>query len=153
MSDLKENLKESLDTLMSISQLDIDDAHAYELAISNLEDEDVKVKFRRFKADHERHIVEVNALIKEFGGTAPEYSRDFKGFLISGYTALRSMMGTKGALEAMHTNEKMTVHMYEEALKKDLDPITRGLLIRNLEDEKEHLSFIEGVLANENWDR
>lgn len=153
MSEVMENLKESLDALVSIAQLDIDDAHAYELAISNLEDEGVKAKFRGFKADHERHIVEINALIKEFNGTPLEHSRDFKGFLISGYTAVRSMMGTKGALEAMHTNEKMTVKHYEEALQKDLDPITRGLLLKNLEDEREHLSYIEEVLVNESWKR
>jgi uncharacterized protein (TIGR02284 family) len=151
MTQLMENLKESLDTLTSIAQLDIDDAHAYEHAIANLEDEGIKAKFRSFKADHERHIVEINALIKEFDGTPPEYSRDFKGFLISGYTAIRSMMGTKGALEAMQTNETMTVKLYEEALQKDLDPITRGLLLKNLEDEREHLRFIEDLLSNEVW--
>lgn len=80
--------------------MDIDDAHADDQAISNLENDEIKAKFKVFKSDHERHILEISKLIKELEGKPPEYTRDFKGYLISGYTAVRSMMGTKGALEA-----------------------------------------------------
>lgn len=146
-----ENLKETLDTLISMAQLDIDDAHAYEQAISNLEDSILKEKFEVFKSDHERHIREISNLIKELGGKPPEYSRDFKGYLISGYTAIRSMMGTKGALEAMQTNEKMTVKRYEDALEKNLTPNARELLAKNLQEERGHLRFIENVLSTESW--
>lgn len=132
-------------------QLDIDDAHAYEQVISNLEDEDLKSKFQEFKKDHERHIQEISTLIKEMEGVPPEYSRDFKGYLISGYTAIRSMMGTKGALEAMQTNEKMTVKRYEEALQKNLSSKVRDLLTRNFQDERRHLSFIETVLLSQRY--
>lgn len=151
MTNISDHLKENLETLMSIMQLDIDDAHAYEQVISNLEDEELKSKFQEFKKDHERHIQEIATLIKEMEGVPPEYSRDFKGYLISGYTAIRSMMGTKGALEAMQTNEKMTVKRYEEALQKNLSSKARDLLTKNFQDERRHLSFIETVLSSERY--
>ncbi|MBH1989872.1 MAG: DUF2383 domain-containing protein [Alphaproteobacteria bacterium] len=151
MTNNLENLKESLDVLISIAQLDIDDAHAYDQAISNLGDEEIKAKFTLFKSDHERHILELSKLIKELEGKPPEYSRDFKGYLISGYTAVRSMMGTKGALEAMQTNEKMTVKRYEEALQNNLNPMARELLTKNLQEERLHLKFIENALSSEIW--
>lgn len=147
MTIILEDVKETVNTLNEIAQLEIDDAHAYNQAISNIEDLRLKDSFLTFKVDCERHIGETSQLIQELGGEPPEYSRDFKGYLITGYTAIRSMMGTKGALEAMHTNEKLTVRRYEDALQKNITPTAKGLLAKNLMDARRHLNFIESSIA------
>jgi hypothetical protein len=51
--------------------------------------------------DHKRHIELLASEIPTLGGTPPDYSPDFKGYLISGFTSLRSITGTEGALKAM----------------------------------------------------
>jgi hypothetical protein len=61
------------------------------------------------------------------------------------------MMGTKGALEAMQTNEKMTVHRYKAALDKNLNQAARDLLSKNLDDEYVHLEYIDNLLCSHDW--
>lgn len=53
--------------------------------------------------------------MRELQGTPPDLTADFKGFFIKGFTALRSMIGAKGALQAMETNERLTTSTYEKA--------------------------------------
>ena len=50
------------------------------------------------------------------GGNPPKRSVDLKGLLLEGFTALRSVTGTEGALKAMQSNEKTTNKKYQEAL-------------------------------------
>lgn len=45
----------------------------------------------------------------------------------------------------------MTVKRYEEALQKNLNPMARELLTKNLQEERLHLRFIENALSSESW--
>ncbi len=143
---------EIVNCLLNLVQLDIDAVHAYRQAIQKIDIQTVKDQLTLFKADHHRHIKDLSPMIETFGGTSPEFSKDFKGYLIEGFTAIRSITGTEGALKAMKTNEQLTTKTYDKALKNDLPPEVREVVARNSEDEKRHLQYIERALENRVWE-
>jgi uncharacterized protein (TIGR02284 family) len=141
------NRDDILDNLQKLIQLDVDATHAYDQAIKNVNEQVIKDKLIQFQADHRRHIDLLSAKVLELGGTPPELTSDFKGFIISGFTALRSLTGTKGALEAMETNERLTTSKYEEASKKDFPVDILTIVQSNLADEQRHLSYVREAIT------
>ncbi len=139
---------EIIHLLQKLAQLDIDAWNAYGQAIEKLETAlDVRDKLERYRGDHHRHVTDLSAKIRELEGDPPEFSKDFKGFLISGFTSLRSLTGTQGVLAAMETNEKLTNRKYADAVREEgLPSDIHALLEANYEDEKEHLHYIEDRL-------
>lgn len=141
------NRDEILNNIEKLIHLDVDATHAYDQAIKNVNEPMIKDKLVQFQADHRRHIDLLSAKVLELGGIPPELTSDFKGFLISGFTALRSLTGTKGALEAMETNEKLTTAKYDEASKKDFPADILSIIQGNLADEQRHLSFVREAIS------
>ncbi len=135
--------KEIAKKLSSLAQLDIDAVHAYKEAIEKVEDLQIRENLTRYREDHERHFSELSAEIRRLGETPPEFSPDFKGYLIQGFTSLRSMTGTEGALKAMHTNEKLTNKTYKEAGSWNLPTDIQTIIDQAYEDERHHLEYIE----------
>ena len=138
---------EILNQLEKLIQLDVDATHAYDQAIKNVDEQAIKDKLLLFQGDHRRHIDLLSAKVLELGGTPPELASDFKGFFISGFTALRSLTGTKGALEAMETNEKLTTSKYQDAAQMAWPTDISSLIQSNLADEQRHLSFVREAIA------
>lgn len=149
MTDSKELLKR----LVSLTQLDIDAVHAYTAAIDRIDLSDVKDRLIAFRGDHERHIVDLSPLIEELGGQAPKNTPDFKGFVIQGFTALRSMISNESALKAMKSNEELTNKTYEQALKLEFPEKMRTIIERNREDERRHLDYVNQCINERVWDR
>jgi rubrerythrin len=139
---------EILTQLEKLIQLDVDATHAYDQAIKNVDEQVIKDKLLLFQGDHRRHIDLLSAKVLELGGTPPELASDFKGFFISGFTALRSLTGTKGALEAMETNEKLTTSKYQDAVQLVWPTDITSLIQSNLSDEQRHLAFVREAIAN-----
>lgn len=137
---------EIVNKLNSLVQLDIDAVHAYKEATEKVENPVVREHLTLYRQDHDRHIADLSAEIRKLGGTPPEYSLDFKGYLIKGFTSLRSATGTEGALNAMHTNEKLTNKEYEAAKYWDLPPDLKQIIALAREDERRHLEYIERAL-------
>lgn len=137
---------ESIKALSELSQWDIDAIKAYEQAISNIQEMEIANTLDRFKQDHERHASELNQAIERLGGTPPSHSPDVKGFLIQGFTAIRSMTGTVGALKAMISNEKIINKTYAEASQKLWPEELKGLIEHNYSDERLHLDTIEKLV-------
>lgn len=143
--------QELIEELGSLAQLDIDAVHAYEQAIEKIDLPVIREHMMRYRDDHQRHVTELSAAIRELGGEPPEYSPDLKGFLISGFTSLRSMTGTEGALKAMLSNEKLTNKKYEQA--RDWPPNAyQELILKNYEDERRHIGYIEAAIENKAWE-
>jgi len=143
--------EKSFETVLNeIIQLDIDASFAYLQAIEAIEEDDIRINFMKFQNDHLRHIKELSAAVIKLGGIPPEHTKDFKGYLIEGITNLRSITGSKGALKAMKTNEKMTNYLYKNALNnKDMPVKIQLILQQNYHDAERHLQYIEDVLEQE----
>lgn len=134
--------KELCDNLEKLVHLDIDAIHAYDQAIEKIDVESIRSQITDFKRDHERHVSDLSEIIRSNGGEVPEFSRDFKGFFIEGFTALRSATGTEGALKAMQVNEKLTNSKYDDSLSWDVPQDVKDVLMRNREDERRHIEYI-----------
>jgi len=127
----------------TLIQLDIDAVHAYEQAIQNIGIEEIRSRLTEYKDDHQRHVSELSSYVQSNGGGLPEFSPDFKGFLIQGFTALRSSTGTVGALKAMMMNEKLTNKKYSEATEWDIPSEAMSIIQKNYSDEQRHLEFVQ----------
>jgi uncharacterized protein (TIGR02284 family) len=137
-----------VELLADLAQLDIDASHAYEQALKNIDQEEVYRHIDMFRNDHLRHIDELNSLIEKYDGEPVENTQDFKGYLIEGFTSLRSMTGTEGALKAMESNEVLTNKNYKNALDKatTVPEDVKKLLQANYGDEQRHLDYIRNTL-------
>lgn len=139
---------ELIDQLNSLIKLDVDAVEAYGQAIKHIKYDDIRQQLTDFQDDHRDHISNLSAVVREFGGEPVKPSPDFKGYLIEGFTALKSITSTKGALEAMETNEKLTNRKYEEAAAMKMPSHVQKIILHNLSQEQRHLHFIQDVLIN-----
>lgn len=144
--------KETIKKINSLIHLDIDAFHAYEQAMKNVTEEIIRDQLAEYRNDHHRHFRELSAVLQAMGGEPPDFSPDFKGFFLQGFTSLRSATGTEGALKAMETNEKLTNKTYEEASSWDLPLDAISLVRSNLDDEKLHLRYIQTALRDRIWE-
>jgi rubrerythrin len=144
-------MKKTMKTIRKMIQLDIDAVHAYEQALVKIDDREIKSQISAFRDDHRRHIDDLSDYLRNHNETVPKMERDLKGFLIEGFTALRSATGTEGALKAMKSNEKITNSQYQDAIDEVELEDARVLLQKNYEDEKRHLAYIEQVLDSKEW--
>lgn len=135
----------AVDHLQHLVRIDRDAVRAYTQAIDNVKDEAVGRMLAGFRGDHERHIADLSAAITRMGGQVPQ-SAHLAGFALAGFTGVAANMGVQGALMAMQSNEIVTSQAYELALRAELPETVRGLVERNLSDERRHLEAIRGWL-------
>jgi uncharacterized protein (TIGR02284 family) len=138
--------EEMVDKLNSLIKVDVDASRAYGHAIEEIDAQDVRQQFTKYRSDHDRHITDLSHMVRELGGKPTEIAPDIKGYLLEGFTAIRSKIGTHGSLNAMLTNEKLTNKMYKDAMSWDLSQEAKSLIERNYGDEQRHLHYIEQKL-------
>lgn len=138
--------QEIIDHLTNLVQLDIDAILAYDHAIADIDEMRIRNNLERFRGDHERHVENLSRLIVTYGGRPPEFSRDFKGFIIEGMTAIMTKGGTRSTLLAMTSNEAITNARYRAATSLDFPPEIKETIQHNYRDEQHHIAFIKEVL-------
>lgn len=131
--------------LIALAQLDVDAVLAYEQALKNIDDGETAIleALESFKADHVRHIDDLSEVVRGLGETPPEFSRDLKGLVIEGMTALMSKVGTRSALLAMTQNEMLTNSSYKAALEMEMPRAAKLVIERNYADEQRHIAVIK----------
>jgi uncharacterized protein (TIGR02284 family) len=142
-----------LHRLTSLFHLDVDATRAYQQAIDNTDHPPVVNQLRSFQADHERHIADLGALIRKFGGEVPDRKPGIKGFILGGFTAIRSQTGTIGALKAMEVNENLANRTYKGVLDLDLPADARVVIERNYQDELRHIDWIRQAVIRRSWEQ
>lgn len=146
------NDQDIIDKLQDLCQLDIDAFHAYGKAIEHIDAPMLREQIAKFQSDHERHVSDLSAIIRRLDGEPPEFSRDFKGFLLEGFTALRSMTGTEGAMKALKSAEEMTNKRYGDARSWDMPLDIISVIQSNFEDEQRHIHYVEQAIDNRVWE-
>ncbi len=134
--------------LKDLAQLDIDACEAYKQALKHIQEEEIYEAIKGFRDDHVQHVEDLSTFIIRFGDHPPAFTQDFKGYLIEGFTALRSLTGTEGALKAMRMNEVLTNTTYKKALSWDLPEEIKAVIEKNYDDEKRHIQYIESTLRS-----
>jgi uncharacterized protein (TIGR02284 family) len=138
---------EILKRLNDLIQLDVDAVEAYTQAIRHVKYDDIKKRLTEYQEDHKDHVQDLTAMVRSLDGKPVDSTPDLKGYLIEGFTALRSVTGPKGALEAMRSNERLTNRRYEEAAALDFPEEVLALVKKNLTDERVHLHYIEEIIT------
>ncbi len=134
--------------LNDLVALDFDAVAAYNAAVERLEDPEARKQLTAFRADHERHIRDLQALMHSIGQEPPTEA-DTKGVLTKGKVVIAGLAGDRAILQAMLSNEQDTNTAYERAAKReDMDAETRELMHGNLEDERRHRAWIEEYLGD-----
>lgn len=141
--------KETANRLNSLIKLDIDAVSAYNQTIDQVQESDIRERFIQYRDDHERHIAVLSEVVRSLGEKPPERSKDFRGFLIQGFTTIMGLGSTQPALQAMENNEKLTNKKYKEATGWDLDLEMRKIIDGAYEDEQKHLAYIQQKLGHE----
>ncbi|AGC42407.1 hypothetical protein MYSTI_01058 [Myxococcus stipitatus DSM 14675] len=145
--------KSEVARLRSLAQLDADAVGAYDTALSRIPEPLVRERLGEFRADHLRHVRELNAFIHLFGGVPLELRPDLKGAAMKGLTAMSCMMGTEAALVAMMGNEEFSNRAYDLALRFDWSPDVQGLIERHREDERRHILWIREAVRTRPWEK
>jgi uncharacterized protein (TIGR02284 family) len=134
-SDLVEALK-------NLIELDFNAIEAYEAAVERLDDATTRQTMMAFMADHERHTQVLRQVVFQMGGEVPAKG-DFKRVLTKGKVVIGEIIGDRGILMAMKSNEDDTNAAYENAAARtDVDSELQQILDRNLADERRHRAWI-----------
>ncbi|MFP4162929.1 MAG: ferritin-like domain-containing protein [Chitinispirillaceae bacterium] len=138
--------KEIIKKLSSLMKLDYDATQAYEKALDNISDMDIKARIRKYHDDHMRHVDNLSDIITGLGGTPPERSSDIRGLFLSGVAALQGITGTGGALKSLQSGEKITNKSYNDAVHQDFPLDIKNVLEGNFRDEQIHMEYINSML-------
>ena len=84
-----------------------------------------KEAFSAFKDDHQRHVAELGAIVRQEGDTPPSKG-DMKRLLTEGKVVLAALAGDKAILRAMKSNEDDTNAAYERATGRTDLPVGPG---------------------------
>ncbi len=131
-----------ISVLNNLIQVDIDTHHTYTQAMLALSSSQLAQTLKSFRDEHEQHIKVLSKIVLARGGTPPKFSRDFKGYMISGYTAVKVKGSVYSVFQAMETNEALSVMYHNDALKVDLPNDVRRIIQMHFETEKNHLACI-----------
>lgn len=140
-----------VEELNEVLQIDIDAVGAYQTAIDAIHESEIKRQLLQFKSDHERHITDLNEIIKRSGGD-PETRPDFRGFVRKSFTRVAGLVGTEATLRAMLSNEKLTNDVYGRHVRMGFPPDVLELLQRNFGDEQRHFAWIDDCLRQRLWE-
>ena len=137
--------RELIKALSRLLKSEIDAMHSYEQILPKIEDDIMRNRLTEFHHSREQHIEELTEMIVRMGGT-PEHTKAIKGYLIEGYSVLRSLTGTKGALKAVQSIEEMTNRYYDEVVSWEIDDNVSAMLKKHFTDVKIHLDYINNNL-------
>lgn len=144
-----------VEELGELIRFDYDAIGAYTAAIDDVRESEIREVFVRFREDHERHVLDLSAIVRRLGGTPPT-KPDLRGFMRKTMTKVAGLGGTKGTLEAMKSNERVLSERYAYHRSFEWPSDIRQAIDRGQEDEKRHLTWIEQALAglaDHSWDK
>ncbi len=142
--------KELVKILEHVAQYAIDGTFIIAQGISSLRDLSLRDGLTKIKDKYEEGVNKISEFIVNYGGEAPEYTRDFKGFFMQGYTGMRGMISDQGVMKALATNTKMFVTAFETALKNVNIPDEVQIALQSMLDEaKKHLEYFNDKSEND----
>ena len=127
--------KETAKVLQNLTQYEIDASFLISQSIANVENQALKDKLFTLKDECEKAITALSVLVKNYGGKVPDYNKDFKGYFMEGYAAMRGAFTDQGALEALHTNLTLILKAFKSALDSSL-PADAQEVVKKIYDSK-----------------
>ncbi len=138
------NNQDAVNHLKSLAQYEIDHSFLMQQAVHNLKDSEIIQKLGSHRDAIEDNIKQLCAAVEKLGGEAPEHSRDFKGFFMQGYAALRGITSDYGVLQALDSNEKLIMDAYEKTLHLELPQEAQKVVQEAYNKDKGILQTVHG---------
>lgn len=139
----KKNQEETTKVLQKLTQYAIDESFLISQCIDNLSNRALKDKLHLINSKCADNIKELSTLLIKYGGNAPDYSKDFKGYFMSGYAAMRGVFTDQGTLNALHTNLKLILKAFDSALSSSVPTEVKETIKKVYEDNKKAIQTIE----------
>ena len=140
-----------IEELNELIRFDFDAIGAYDTAISGIHEPAARDPLVQFRADHERHIVELSAIVRRLGAK-PVDKADLKGLARKTMTKIAELGGTELVLKAMHSNERVLVKAYMHHQSLDFPEDIAQLIHKNFMDEERHFAWVESALQSRIWE-
>ncbi|MGZ8491657.1 MAG: DUF2383 domain-containing protein [Gemmatirosa sp.] len=133
--------------LNDLLQLDHDAVQSYTLAMHELEHAAYRETLRRYRADHERHIEELAALVRAHGGMPMEFPHP-TGVAKLAKQALGGVGGDRRVLLAFRANERQARDKYARAAERAADwpEDVQAVVRRGAADEARHYDWADATL-------
>lgn len=132
--------------LNDLLQLDHDAVSAYTLAIGALNNDGYKEAVRRFRADHERHIVDLAHLVHIHHGEPAHTAHEPAGVFKLAVEAVGAARGDTALLIAFKANERQSRAKYVKAAANSFPAEIAAVLRRAADDEGRHYAWATSVL-------
>lgn len=132
--------------LTDLLQLEQDALPAYSIAIASLRDPVLRDDLRAHRADHERHVEALSALIRDRGGIPLLLPHLPTGFFKLAVQAAGAPGGDRAVLLAFLSNEWQSQEKYARHAARPHDPDVAAVLRRHAEDEARHYAWARDAL-------
>ena len=129
-------------TLNDLIQLDHDAVQSYTLALALITDSARHEVLSGFRADHERHVRELAALVRAHGGVPIHLPHIPTGPFKLAMQATGAVAGDHGVLLAFKTNEGQVRERYRRALDESWPPEAQTVVARAAHDEDVHYEWV-----------
>jgi len=140
-----------IEELNELIRYDYDAIGAYSTAIDDIKELSCREPLKEFRGDHERHVLELSAIVRSLGG-APAEKPDLKGVVRKTMTKIAGLGGTELIMKAMRSNEEVLNKTYSHHLSLDFPDDIREMIRRNYQDEQRHLAWVEQALQSRIWE-
>lgn len=137
------NNQDVIEHLKSLVHYEIDHSFLLAQAVHNLKDSETIQKVGSYRDAVEDNISQLSTAIEKLGGEVPEHSRDFKGFFMQGYAALRGIASDYGVLQALDSNEKLILDAYEKVSRLDLPQEAKEVIQKSYDKDKSLFQTIQ----------
>lgn len=142
---------DEVETLTALSQLDAEAAVGYQVAIDECDVQDLRDTLEGFRADHLRHVQDLNECVRRLGGEPVDGVPDPDDSALVRFIEAVGPLGTRALLLAMIANEQLTNATYDTALEFVSEPEARKTVERNFDDEQRHIRTLTD-LRDRDWD-
>jgi len=140
-----------IEELCELIRYDYDAIGAYNAAIDDIKEIAASEPLKEFRGDHERHVLELSAIVRGLGGDPPE-APGFKGVIRKTMTKVAGLGGTELTLKAMRSNEEVLNKTYAHHFSLDFPADIKEVIRRNYADEQRHLAWVESALQSRIWE-
>ena len=145
------SIDKQIEELNELIRFDFDAIGAYNSAIADIKETQIRDPLTQFRGDHERHVQNLSMIVARLGGK-PVDAPGFKGVVRKTMTKVAGLGGTELTLKAMRSNEEVLNKTYAHHLSLDFPDDIKQLIRQNYADEQRHLAWVEQALQSRLWE-
>lgn len=137
-----QKVEDTTKILQDLTHREIDASFLLGQAIENVKNGAIKGSLIEARDDCEKNRKNLADLLHRYGKEAPPHTKDFKGYFMQGYLAMRGWTSDQGLMRALHSNLQILIGAYDDALGKELPDDVKMKVAQIHEIAKDHLRYV-----------